>query len=108
MSALGQKQTFAVQNAMSALLPIADMCDANRDVRFVPIAYIAWLSVPLSSGQICHNCPGLFHFRTSTNRLRIRHLVERGADAFGEFERIVVRPKMHEEQARLLVEHVAM
>jgi hypothetical protein len=41
MSALGQKQTFAVQNAMSALLPIADMCDAKRDVRFVPIADIA-------------------------------------------------------------------
>ena len=36
MSALGQKQTFAVQNAMSALHPIADMCGATRDVRFVP------------------------------------------------------------------------
>jgi hypothetical protein len=41
MSALGHKGTFAVQNAMSALRPIADMCDANRDVRFVPIADIA-------------------------------------------------------------------
>ena len=41
MSALGQKQTFAVQNVMSALPPIADMCGATRDVRFVPIADIA-------------------------------------------------------------------
>ncbi|MGB8091079.1 MAG: hypothetical protein WCF62_10335, partial [Pseudolabrys sp.] len=38
MSALGQKQTFAMQNVMSALPPIADMCGAARDVRFVPIA----------------------------------------------------------------------
>ena len=38
MSALGQKQTFAVQKGMSALPPIADMCGATRDIRFVPIA----------------------------------------------------------------------
>ena len=40
MSALGQKQTFAVQTVMSALPPTADMCGATRDVRFVPIADI--------------------------------------------------------------------
>jgi hypothetical protein len=40
MSALGQKQTFAVQNRMSALPPIADMCGAKRDVRYGPIADI--------------------------------------------------------------------
>jgi len=40
MSALGHKQTFAVQNAMSALPPKADMCGAIRDVCFVPIADI--------------------------------------------------------------------
>ena len=40
MSALGQKQTFAAQQPMSALHPIADMCAATRDVRFVPIADI--------------------------------------------------------------------
>jgi hypothetical protein len=37
---LGQKQTFAMQNAMSALPPKADMCGATSDVRFVPIADI--------------------------------------------------------------------
>jgi hypothetical protein len=40
MSALGQKQTFAVQNGMSALTPKADMCGEKRHVRFVPIADI--------------------------------------------------------------------
>jgi hypothetical protein len=43
MSAFGQKQTFAAQNGMSALPPIADMCSATRYVRFVPIADIAAL-----------------------------------------------------------------
>ena len=41
MSALGQKQTFAVQNGMSAFTPIADICSAPSHVRFVPIADIA-------------------------------------------------------------------
>jgi hypothetical protein len=36
MSALGQKQTFALQNLMSALAPTADICSAN--VCFGPIA----------------------------------------------------------------------
>ena len=39
MSALGQTQTCAAQEVMSALLPKADMmCGATRDVRFVPKA----------------------------------------------------------------------
>jgi len=38
MSALGQKQTYAVQNSMSAIPPKADMCSALGDVCFVPIA----------------------------------------------------------------------
>ena len=41
MSALGQKQTFALQYVMSALPPRADMCSALGHVRFVPIADIA-------------------------------------------------------------------
>jgi hypothetical protein len=58
MSALGQKQTFALQKGMSALPPIAtakadfpqtvmsalppkaDMCSARDDVRYGPIADI--------------------------------------------------------------------
>ena len=40
MSALGHKRTFAVQNGMSALPPKADICSAQADVRFVPIADI--------------------------------------------------------------------
>jgi hypothetical protein len=34
--ALGQKQTCAVQKAMSALPPKADMCSAQADIRFGP------------------------------------------------------------------------
>jgi hypothetical protein len=33
MSALGQKQTYAVQQPMSALPPTADMCGATGDIR---------------------------------------------------------------------------
>ena len=38
MSALGQKQTLAHVGVMSALPPIADIRQGNRDVRFVPKA----------------------------------------------------------------------
>ena len=42
MSALGQKQTFAVQKGMSALPPDnADIHERDRHVRLVPIADIA-------------------------------------------------------------------
>jgi hypothetical protein len=40
MSALGHQQTFAPQQLMSALPPIADICSAPVHVRFVPIADI--------------------------------------------------------------------
>ena len=40
MSALGQKQTCAAQNVMSALPPKADICGAADHVRFVRIADI--------------------------------------------------------------------
>jgi hypothetical protein len=42
MSALGQKQTFAPQLAMSALTPKADMCSAFDHVCFGPKADISW------------------------------------------------------------------
>ena len=38
MSALGQKQTFAVPNGMSALPPNSGHVRCKSDVRFVPIA----------------------------------------------------------------------
>jgi hypothetical protein len=34
---LGQKQTYAVHQPVSALPPKADMCGAARDVRFGPL-----------------------------------------------------------------------
>ena len=51
MSALGQKQTCATQKVMSALHPIADMCSATRDVRFVPIADIALFDDLIGAGR---------------------------------------------------------
>ena len=41
MSALGQKQTLAVQQGVSALPPKADIGSAQVHVRFVPIADIS-------------------------------------------------------------------
>jgi hypothetical protein len=49
MSVLGQKRTLAVQNAMSALLPIADMCSALANVHYVPIADMC----PVSNEPVC-------------------------------------------------------
>ena len=40
MSALSQKQTYALQNGMSALPPKADVCGATEDVRYGPKADI--------------------------------------------------------------------
>ena len=39
---------------------------------------------------------------------RARGLVKRRANALGKLESIIVRPKVHEEQARLFGEHVAV
>jgi hypothetical protein len=58
MSALGQKQTFAVQNVMSALPPIADICSALAHVRFVPIADIAVKAGPRWKEFISNSFPG--------------------------------------------------
>jgi hypothetical protein len=46
MSALGQKQTCAVQLAMSALPPIADIRDAKGNVRFVPCSARVMYALP--------------------------------------------------------------
>jgi len=45
MAALGQKLTFAVQYAMSALPPKADMCGATGNVRNGPEDDIAIQSI---------------------------------------------------------------
>ena len=57
LSALGQKQTFAVQNGMSALPPIADMgADSVENVRFVPISHIGVLIRSTSAaGKFMHS-----------------------------------------------------
>ena len=63
MSALGQKRTCAMQNVMSAFPPIADMCSAQADVRFVPIADIAAHSIISSASariDVGNTIPKLF------------------------------------------------
>ena len=49
MSALGQKQTYAVQNVMSALPPKVDMCSALPNVCFGSIADITGSMPPISA-----------------------------------------------------------
>src|SRR5689334_8022252 len=52
----------------------------------------------------------LEHSTNSAARSVARHsgLIKRGADPLGELHGVVVRPEMHEVQARLLVQHVAV
>ena len=59
MSALGQKQTFAAHQRMSALPPKADMCSALGDVRFVPIADIS--SNEISRAELCQDACDIAH-----------------------------------------------
>jgi hypothetical protein len=51
MSALGQKQTFAMQEGMSALPSKADIGAAQINVRFVPIADIDVIRSPRRHGR---------------------------------------------------------
>ena len=53
MSALGQKQTFAVQHVMSALPPKADIRYRDWDVRLVPIADIRHYGSLVWSRRCC-------------------------------------------------------
>ena len=81
MSVLGQKQTFAMQNAMSALPrkrtcavqlgmsalpPKADMCGALGDVRFVPIADIKIPSQYLRHARYLIRQRVYFHWALAT------------------------------------------
>src|SRR5512135_1277925 len=57
MSALGHKQTCAVQKVMSALPPKADIGAAQINVRFGPRADIALLDHFVRPGKYCRrNC----------------------------------------------------
>jgi hypothetical protein len=56
MSALGQKQTCAVHQPMSALYPLADMCTARGHVCFGPIADICGAKTNISfTPEIAHS-----------------------------------------------------
>src|SRR5882757_6595027 len=56
-------------------------------------------SQPSSYG--CDKCPHHLAFRAC-------RFVERGTQALGELDRVVIRPEMHEEEPRLFVQHVTV
>ena len=60
-----------MQKGMSALPPIADMCGAKRDVRFVPIADIGSLQLLRNKGaETASPLIGLRGYRVSRNAAR--------------------------------------
>jgi hypothetical protein len=61
MSALGHKQTYAVQKGMSGLPPKADICGAVADVRFGSIA--DFLRTSLEEKNPGFVCRGTWHFK---------------------------------------------
>ena len=74
MSALGQKQTCAMQNGMSALPPIADMCSALADVRFVPIADIRTMRTGGLGYQVAGRQPAIvIAMRPEYPHIRFQH-----------------------------------
>ena len=79
MSALGQKRTCAAQKVMSALPPIADICSALADVRFVPKAdirlqtlekHLAFVRSPQASRSQSHRCGSSSRTFLSSSRSR--------------------------------------
>ena len=78
MSALGHKQTYAVQNVMSALPPKADMCGATKDVRFGPKADIVATST-LDTHCECHTGEALaMSFGQTVTNSFLRHCTMMG------------------------------
>jgi hypothetical protein len=66
MSALGKKQTFAVQNVMSALPPKADIPGSDQHVCFVPIADIKMSKDDIKGSTLLHQWPALLRRCLST------------------------------------------
>src|ERR1051326_6224830 len=59
-------------------------------------------------GGAIRGCAAIAPYGTASLSSLRCGLVEGRAQAAGELERVVVGPEMHEEQARLLIEHVAV
>ena len=103
MSALGQKRTFAVQNSMSALPPIADMCGAKRDARFGPKADIARYSI--TSSARASSCGG----RVRPSAFAVLRL---GGDpchcrnTFDPVRPFIDRPRCQNCGSRMWVDHI--
>src|SRR5262249_46471066 len=61
-----------------------------------------------SSGPGPQSCGPALKSLGRRSALRARRLVEGGAQSLGKLHGVVIGPEVHEEQPRLLVEHVAM
>jgi hypothetical protein len=79
MSALGHKQTFAPQKAMSALPPKADICSATRYVCFGPIADMCSARLVSAKGQRWKSFQGLLGWQIGHRRSRYRVFDQRSA-----------------------------
>ena len=88
MSALGQKQTCAVQKVMSALPPKADMCSALGYVRFVPKADIP--VVTLLAGAVVPLACRFEKLDLGRRQLRTINLNVELYDLAGESERHLI------------------
>ena len=86
MSALGHKQTFAVQKGMSTLPPIANICSAIADVRFVPKAEIQTTGKAfqrtVSSRRVTHRF-NVVPIRIEYERSVVTRMVVRGQTGSG-------------------------
>ena len=88
-SALGQKQTFAVHQPMSALPPKADMCSATRHVRLVPIADIRCQPIPERRHMKAATLALREHARHGATDGESLHLVEHVRECRLELERFL-------------------
>jgi hypothetical protein len=77
MSALGQKQTCAPQNVVSALPPKADMCSALARVCSGPKADIGLIIQSLDRREREQDCQFDLTARTTTSKKILRHIVNR-------------------------------
>ena len=99
MSALGQKQTFAMQKGMSALPPKADIHRRCRNVRFVPEADMCSARLVSAKGQRWKSFQGLLGWQIGHWRSRYRFFDHRGSrrglrldpDIIGEAKPTAVR-----------------
>jgi len=95
MSALGQKQTFALQKIMSALPPKADMCVALAYVCFGPIADILLVTRSANAGGRSPRAPIRSRPCTSRQELGVDQTNRESQIDANDTDRTSFRSRMH-------------